>query len=77
MVVMQKLVDELWHAGPAFDAIGVTVKALIVTFTVEAGEVPQVAVAAVTLYVPAPAEVTLVITGFCALEVKPFGPVHE
>ena len=32
--------------------------------------------ATVTKYVPASAVVTFVRVGFCAVEVKPFGPVH-
>ena len=43
------------------------------TVVMEAGEMPQLVVR-VTEYVPALTEVALAIVGFCALEVKPFGP---
>ena len=61
---MLKLVAEPSHAGPVFAAIGVTVRAFITTFIFEAGDVPQLAVVAVTLYMPALAAVTLLIIGF-------------
>ena len=37
----------------------------------------QVPTVAPTEYVPEAAVVTAAIVGFCKVEVKPFGPVHE
>jgi hypothetical protein len=48
---------------------------LIVTLTVVEAEHPAEFVT-VRVYVPAAASVTPVITGFCSVEVNPFGPVQ-
>jgi hypothetical protein len=50
--------------------------AFTVTVVVPADEVQPLTVA-VTEYVPDIAVVALAIVGFCRLDVKPFGPVHE
>src|SRR5205807_1307645 len=61
--------------GPPFDAVGVAGIGLTTTFVVPAAEV-QPFTAMVTEYVPASAVVALAFVGFCADDVKPFGPVH-
>ena len=50
--------------------------ALSETTTLPGAEVQPFTVA-VTVYVPAFADVTFAIVGFCKLDVNPFGPVHE
>src|SRR5215212_7774643 len=62
--------------GPPLFAVGVAGVALTTTFVVPAAEVQPLTVM-VTEYVPASAVVALLRVGFCADEVKPFGPVHE
>jgi hypothetical protein len=62
--------------GPPFEAVGVAGVALTTTFVVPAAEVQPLTVM-VTEYVPASAVVAAARVGFCADEVKPFGPVHE
>src|ERR1041385_26744 len=62
--------------GPPFVAVGVAGTVLTMTFVVPATEVQPFTVI-VTEYVPASAVVALVFVGFCCVEVKPFGPVHE
>jgi len=62
--------------GPPFDAVGVAGVGFTTTFVVPAAEVQPFTVM-VTEYVPASAVVALERVGFCADEVKPFGPVHE
>ncbi len=62
--------------GPVLDAVGVAGLALTVTDVVPASEVQPLTVA-VTEYVPAFAVVAFEMVGFCRLEVKAFGPVHE
>ena len=57
-------------------AVGVAGVALTATLVVPAAEVQPLTVT-VTEYVPASAIVALARVGFCAEEVKPFGPVHE
>ena len=49
---------------------------MVTVTTTEEVIVPQ-AVVTVTVYVPAPKAVMPVMLGFCELEVKPLGPVHE
>ena len=61
--------------GPVFDAVGVAGVGFTTTFVVPAAEV-QPATVTVTEYVPASAVVALVRVGFCADDVKPFGPVQ-
>src|SRR5213594_2132854 len=62
--------------GPVLVAVGALGIGLTVTGVVPAVEVQPLTVA-VTEYVPAIAVVEFAIVGFCRLEVKPFGPVHE
>src|ERR1043165_6044893 len=62
--------------GPPFDAVGVAGVALTTTFVVPAAEVQPFTVT-VTEYVPASASVALARVGFCSVDVKPFGPIHE
>ena len=62
--------------GPVLLAVGVAGVALTTTFVVPAAEVQPLTVI-VTEYVPASAVVAFARVGFCAAEVKPFGPVHE
>jgi hypothetical protein len=49
---------------------------LTVTLVVAVEVHPPTAVP-VTLYIPAFTALTLLIIGFCKVEVKPFGPVHK
>jgi hypothetical protein len=58
------------------DAVGALGIGLTVTVVVPAVEVQPLTVA-VTEYVPDIAVVAFAIVGFCRLEVKLFGPVHE
>lgn len=60
--------------GLLLPAVGVAGVALIVTVVV-AGVLAQ-PLLATTVYVPAAANVTFVIAGFCSVEVNPFGPVQ-
>ena len=62
--------------GPPLLAVGVAGVGLTTTFVVPAAEVQPLTVI-VTEYVPASASVAFERVGFCAEEVKPFGPVHE
>ena len=62
--------------GPVFEAVGVAGIELTTTFVVPAAEVQPLTVT-VTEYVPASARAAFVRVGFCAAEVKPFGPVQE
>jgi hypothetical protein len=62
--------------GPPLLAAGVAGVALTTTFVVPAAEVQPLTVI-VTEYVPASAVVAFARVGFCCVEVKPFGPVHE
>src|SRR5204863_158936 len=62
--------------GPPLLAVGVAGAALTTTFVVPAAEVHPFTVI-VTEYVPASAVVALERVGFCCVDVKPFGPVHE
>lgn len=55
---------------PGAEGIGLTI-----TLVVPGGPV-QLPTDAVTEYVPASAAVAAAMTGFCAVEVNPFGPVH-
>src|SRR5438105_15830219 len=64
-----------WQYGPPFDAAGVAGMGFATTFVVPAAEVQPFTVM-VTEYVPASAVAALDFVGFCADEVKPFGPVH-
>jgi hypothetical protein len=57
-------------------AVGVPGVGLTATVVEPAALVHPLTVS-VTLYVPAAANVTLAIVGFCNAEVNPFGPVHE
>src|SRR5262245_37334308 len=61
--------------GPPGVMVGVAGVALTTTFVVPAAEVQPFTVT-VTEYVPASAVVALARVGFCADDVKPFGPVH-
>ena len=61
--------------GPVFDAVGVAGVALTTTDVVPAAEVQPLTVT-VTEYVPASAVAAFERVGFCAEEVKPFGPLH-
>lgn len=61
------------HTGAAIVDDGLS---LTVTVVVPGSETHPFTVT-VTEYVPASAEVALAIVGFCRLEVKLFGPVHE
>ena len=56
--------------GPLFDTVGVAGVVLTTSVVLPAGDVQPLTVT-VTKYVPAS-----VAVGFCAFEVKPFGPVH-
>jgi hypothetical protein len=56
--------------------VGVASVAFTTTFVVPAPEVHPPTVT-VTEYVPASAVVALERVGFCAEDLKPFGPVHE
>ena len=62
--------------GPPLLAVGVAGVALTTTFVVPAAEVQPLTVT-VTEYVPASAVVAFERVGFCADDVKPFGPVQE
>ena len=62
--------------GPVLEAVGAVGIGLTVTVVVPATEVQPLTVA-VTEYVPDIAVVALAMVGFCRVEVKPFGPVHE
>jgi hypothetical protein len=64
------------HTGVLLDADGVAGVALTTTAVVPAAEVHPFVVT-VTLYVPVAAIVTEPMEGFCADELKLFGPVHE
>ena len=63
------------HTGPLLDAVGVAGEELT-TRVVDPAALVHPLTVTVTLYVPAAANVTLAIVGFCNEEVKPFGPVH-
>src|SRR5436305_229028 len=67
----------VWPAeeGPPSLAVGVAGVAPTTTLVVPAAEVQPLTVT-VRLYVPASAVVALARVGFCAAEVKPFGPVQ-
>ena len=60
---------------PPLLAVGVAGIGLTTTFVVPAGEVQPLTVT-VSEYVPASPAVAFARVGFCADEVKPFGPVH-
>ena len=62
------------HCGVLLPAVGVG-NALMVAFVVVVAEQPLASVT-ITVYIPEAAVVTLVIDGFCAFEVNPFGPVQ-
>ena len=61
--------------GPPFDAVGVAGTLFTTTLVVPAAEVQPLTVI-VTEYVPAFAIVELAMVGFCAVDVKPFGPLQ-
>jgi hypothetical protein len=63
------------HRGLLLPAEGVAGVGFTVTVTV-AGLLEQ-PLLATTVYVPAAASTTLFITGFCVVEVNPFGPLQE
>ena len=48
-----------------------------VMLTVVVAVVVQPLVVAATVYVPLARVVALLMVGFCSVELKPFGPVHE
>ena len=60
------------HCGVLLPAVGVG-NALMVTLVVVVAEQPF-ALVTITVYTPEAPVVTLVIDGFCAVEVNPFGP---
>jgi len=62
--------------GPVLVAVGALGIGLTVTVVDPAADVQPFTVA-VTKYAPDIAAVALVMVGFCRLDVKPFGPVHE
>ena len=64
-----------WQYGPPLEEAGVAGAGLTMTLVVPAAEVHPLTVI-VTEYVPASAVAALACVGFCADEVKPFGPVH-
>ena len=68
----------VWPAqmGPLLPAVGADGMALTVAFVVAAVDVHPLTVT-VTLYVPVAAVVAFGIDGFCWLDVKPLGPIHE
>ena len=57
-------------------AVGVAGK-VFTTTTVVPATLAQPELVAVTLYVPDAATVGFAMLGFCNVDVKPFGPVHE
>ena len=61
--------------GELLPAIGATGVGLTTTVVV-AGELAH-PLFAITVYVPAARRVVLAIDGFCNIEVKELGPVHE
>src|SRR5438477_1868562 len=61
--------------GPPLPAVGADGIELTTTLVVPAGELQPLTVTT-TEYVPASAVVAFARVGFCADEVKPFGPVH-
>ena len=63
------------HTGLLLAAVAMT-DALITTL-VEAVDVQPAPLDTVTVYVPPAATVVLGITGFCAVDANPFGPVQE
>src|ERR1041384_3792322 len=62
--------------GPPLLAVGFAGVALTTTSVLPAAEVQPFTVT-ITEYVPASAVVAFARVGFCCVEVKPFGPVHE
>ena len=64
------------QTGLLFPTLGDAGNELMVKVTFAALEVPQAAVVAVTLYIPAIESFTFKIIGFCWVEPKPFGPVQ-
>ena len=62
--------------GPPLLAVGVAGVAFTTTFVVPAADVHPLTVT-VTEYVPASPSAAFARVGFCAEEVKLFGPVHE
>ena len=64
------------QTGPLLPALGAGGKVFITRFTVAALDVPQAAVVAVTLYIPAFESFTLLIKGLAWVELKLFGPVQ-
>jgi hypothetical protein len=64
------------QSGLLFPILGAGGKVLITRFTVAALEVPQAAVVAVTLYMPALESFTLFIIGLASEELKFLGPVQ-
>jgi hypothetical protein len=63
------------HKGPLFDATGASGSGLTTAF-VDEDELVQPFTVAVTLYIPLLATPTLLRTGFCCDDIKPFGPVQ-
>lgn len=63
------------QSGPLLEAVGAEGTAFTMATVVVRTELQPLAVA-VTAYVPLLAVPELAMTGFCAVEVKPFGPVH-
>ena len=63
------------HKGPLLVGAGVAGNGFTTTVVVPAALV-HVPTVTVTLYVPASASVTLVITGVLEVDVKPLGPVQ-
>ena len=63
------------QTGPLLPAVGAAGMALTVAVVVPPVEVQPLTVAS-TLYNPLAAVVALLIAGFCALDVKLFGPVQ-
>ena len=64
------------QSGALLPAVGASGVALTVT-VVDPAKLPQPLVDTVTEYVPDPAVVMAASVGFCKVEVKLFGPVHE
>ena len=74
LAVSDKVFPE--QTGELLPATGAEGSGVMVTVVVPVGPTHPAADVAVTEYVPASAEVAAVMTGFCVVEVKLFGPVQ-
>ena len=75
-VLAVRLSGDPAQTGLLLPAVGVAGIGFTVTVVVAAADVQPLTVT-VTEYVPDAAVVEAAITGFCVLEVKALGPVHE